>query len=783
MQSNHSKIDKAPDPSRTTLFVVDKVGKASDGNVYATGAAYNYDKEKYEYMAVRLANKKEYQQFYKSIYPEQSDIFAKNQAESEARLTKENVSLRDNSIRGVIGTTIELGERYARKFEEELTISNPLNPTKAMLEDINGRLVVAFDNLSVSNEEVFPDGQKIQIATATRVQATNPYPDTKINSVAVRQGYVMYKPAQENGKEKATLVTYDANALLKFSHLNSEKGKSTYNDVLERAFDNTMSDYELPTAERRGRLEVHFFFENSGGQKDSIMLTYEPEIDYQKKNEDASSYIPRVDHDTTVRMLKNGDDHATRKLRQDLVGGNVDPTKLAISDAMRLIVTAGEDYNKAVSGDYLKVGNYEGSNLSPAQNQLKELMDAIKRDPDSVIIAPAAVTYSQLGGLAERNILSSKNHEYTRIRNGDATAKENRVVNARASEISSLSSMVRSQFVDANGEPIINNIISPMIVSYVQTGTSATAYPRGMYPYVPFPHVENGKYTPSSQSFFSDRALPHGAANKFNLTHEGTFANLPENNVLSTMDMKQQKALLESHLSLHEEITEAVLADPSNQMVAIPKVPQRQYFNAPVERKGLVKKPENPADRSISKAQIGRLAVILGNYKNRYKQDEMDKVFHTDYRRERMEALFNEIVEENPNYFMSRNNPEHLAKSYRHYGGVPVVRDILENPTPQKVNIREDYGDVVEMILNPNAPDSVLQRDYAPQPESKPATIKTATPSAANSLENRIKDVYEPYKVENQKSIDELLGLNKTQVEVPKEQEALTQKRPSPKLN
>lgn len=757
MQPTIDNKAKAPEPSRSTMFIVDSIGEASNGVAYMKGAAYDYDKKDYQYMAVRLSDMKDYLEFYKEIYPEGGADFAKLQAKHEVDKTRF-----DNSIQGVATRSIEIAEMYARKNKEELSINQNNDPKSTMFNQLSSRLVVAFDNLKVTNELIADNGQKIQMAVATRVQTLNPLADNTRSSANVRMGYVDYTPAHKSrdGQDKVMLKTIDDNIQLSIAQLQSEEGKDRLNRVMKTALNNTMSGYGLPDAERKGTLSNFISYKGANGSKEMLEFDFEPEIDYVKRASSDASYIPHKSYETTITEIRNGDDYASKMYRQDPTNPKVDENIVIRHDLIRFLDKALTDYDGAMKGDFLRVAKHTGANISPAVKHVNEFFAAVESDPSSVQLASSAVTSTMLGMKARNSLISAKNVEYMNLVSDKA---QDRVVNSRINAIPALESLIRSSFKDQNGETILNNIATPLVVTLIQSDTKALAYPRGVTPFVTYPHLDNNNhYTKSTESVFNDRPIPNGLSASKALTLNTTYGEF--DSPLDTPIMKAQAEALNNHLTLYPSAKEELGELNKKQINPLPKVDNPYYFNQPTLREDLNNtSSQQPSPNDVDKltpAQVKRTAFILGNYLNPAQATKMGEIFNSAFRQNRMDEMMVQMNSFHPNYFMGKAQSLAAGHGDRVYGGYKVIEDLINNPDSDKLDLRGEFADMIEVSLRQYTPDDVLIKRFSPEPERAPETLKTAIPDASkDSVASITNELYNQYSHENQKSLDDILGI------------------------
>ena len=757
MQPTIDNKAKAPDPSRSTMFVVDNIGEAENGVAYMTGAAYDYDKKDYQYMAVRLSSMKDYLNFYKEVYPEGSADFAKLQAKHESDKTRF-----DNSIQGVASRSIDVAERYARKNGESLSINKDGNVKSTMFNEISSRLVVAFDNLKVTNELISDNGQKIQMAVATRVQALNPIADNTRSSANVRMGYVDYTPAHKSrdGQDKVMLKTIDDNIMLSIAQLQSAEGKDRLNRVMKTALNHTMSAYGLPDAERKGVMSSFISYKGANGSKEMLEFDFEPEIDYDKRASSDASYIPHKTYDTTMREIREGADYASRLYKQDPTNPKVDEKIVIRHDLIRFLDKALTDYDGAMKGDFLRVAKYTGANISPAVQHVNEFFAAVERDPSAVQLASSAVTHTMLGMNARNNLISAKNIEYMNL---VSDKEQNRVVNSRVNAIPALESLIRSSYKDEAGETILNNIATPLVVTLIQSDTKALAYPRGVTPFVTYPHLDNNNhYIKSTESAFNDRPMPNELSTSKALTLNTTHGEF--DSPLDRPVIKAQAEALKSHLTLYASAKNELQNISKKEINPLPKVDNPYYFNQPVLRDDVnntisMSVSPNEVDK-LTPAQVKRTAFILGNYLNPSQASKMSEIFNSEFRKNRMEDLMSQMNNFHPNYFMGKEQSLAAGHGDRVYGGYKVVEDLINNPSSDKLDIKGEFADMIEVSLRQYTPDNVLIKRFSPEPERSPETLKTAIPDASkDSVAAITNDLYKQYSHENQKSLDDILGV------------------------
>lgn len=757
MQLTIDNKAKAPDPSRSTMFVVDSIGEAENGVAYMKGAAYDYDKKDYQYMAVRLSSMKDYLEFYKEIYPEGGADFAKLQAKHESDKTRF-----DNSIQGVAERSISVAEGYARKNGEPLSINQDGDTKSTMFNQLSSRLVVAFDNLKVTNELIADNGEKIQMAVATRVQALNPIADNTKSSANVRMGYVDYTPAHKSrdGQDKVMLKTVDDNIMLSIAQLQSEEGKDRLNRVIKTALNHTMSDYGLPEAERKGTLSNFISYKGANGSKELLEFNFEPEIDYAKRSSSDASYIPHKSYETTMTEIRSGSDYASRMYQQDPTNPKVDENVVIRHDLIRFLDKALTDYDAAMKGDFLRVAKHTGDNVSPAVQHVNQFFAAVERDPSSVQLSSSAVTNTMLGMKARNNLISSKNIEYMNL---VSDKPQDRVVNSRVNAIPALESLVRSSFKDENGETVLNNIVTPLVVTLIQSDTKALAYPRGVTPFVTYPHLDNNNhYTKSTESVFNDRPMPNGLALSKALTLNTTHGEFKS--PLNTPAIKAQAEALDSHLVLYQSAKAELPELSKKEINPLPKVDKPYYFNQPVLRTDINNSANQPlspnnVDR-LTPAQVKRTAFILGSYLNAAQADKMGEIFNTEFRQERMDELMAQMNSFHPNYFMTKQQSLEAGHGDRVYGGYKVIEDLINNPSPDKLDLQGEFADMVEVSLRQYTPDDVLIKRFSPEPQRAPETLQTAIPDASKDSVSAItNDLYNQYSHENQKSLDDILGI------------------------
>ena len=764
MQPSQDNRVKATDPSKTTLFIVDSAGEDTNGVMQVQGLAYNRKDDEYQYMTVEMASKQDATDFYNEIYPEKGKDFAKLQANTQQRKTKF-----DYGIEGIISSSIDNGVKWAKKYNEPLSVHASGDHRETMLNEIDGRYFVYFDNLKVTGEKDIGNDQKVMRGTATRMMAASPISDTRKTAIVSGLGYIDYTPADyaKNGIDDVKLMMIEDNTTLSFAQLQSDKDSQRFDNVVKSGLQPTMSNLAMPDADRNGSLELYISYKGDNDKQPyALEFSIKPEIDREEQSQSKDTKrLPRESLDVTMSKIMSGDDYHSRMYKQDPNNPKIKFSEVVKHDVARLILSASADYDKTMAGDFVQVANHSNNN-SPQSQHYNALLDKIRNNPAGVMISAQSKSKHILGRRLEENMLSSKNYEYLNLKEkfdqkneGESPLVGKHVVNSSMSHIASVSSMLMSNFPDENGKPVIDNIVHPIEMSFYLADNGSTPIvnsARGTTAYIPYPDTDNnGKYTSNAETFFNNRPLPHDATKKFLTIINTTYGEI-DNPINNNNLLKQQKAALQQ---LHPIFKDS--SQKGQALAAIPKVDQPYYFNPAVDRDAVNTLHRSPdVNGGLTDKQVNRVAVLLGNYLNPNKTHDIESTFNTDYRRDRMDEFISDMNNFHPNYFMNKATARAEGYGDLLAGGFAVVRDLVKNPSPDKIDVMGEYADMVEICLRKHTTDKELLMKFAPEPVREPQTLHSAIPDIKkDSITNEVDAFYNGYHHSNQPDIKEALGL------------------------